>query len=336
VTSPTSKTSGQNPLARLVGYAVVIASLVGLFLAGSFAVQEWTRPHRTLQIHFPEIATLSEGDPVVQAGVSVGKVISIRLPSSAGVVSKNPGAVHHTDREAVVTIELDHLRPMPEDTRFVNFSHSMMGARKVWVVLGSSTRALDESRIQEGVYRPGIAETMHRVDSLVVVIARIRVETERLLTEENPLRSPLAAARVLDSATGALGRLTDRIESARAALEAGLTGFSSAARNASRSTRAAEPSVNRALLEAREMIRTVEGIQKNLVAVMTRVEKITALAGDTTGTGRLLGSRKAYEDLEKSVRLLEKAAEVLTKDGLTDSMKVLPRMIRRVEVKAGG
>jgi len=310
-----STSSPSHPFARPVGYAIVLAALVGLFVAGAFLMREATRAPHTIRIHFPEISTLAEGDPVVQGGVPVGKVTSIRLPP------EDSG-----NREALVEVELFTDHPLAADARFVNFSHSLMGARKVWIQPGTSSLPLDESRVQEGIFAPGISETMHKVDSLVVIIARLRQETERLLTEDNPLRSPVAAARRLDTAAQALDRLTGRLESARAALDAGIAGFSAAARDARLGARAAEPPLNQALVQSREWIQTVEAVEKNLDSVLTRVEKITALANDTTHAGKLLNSRVAYDQLEQSVRLLEQVSKILEKDGLTDSMKIRPRL----------
>ena len=310
--------SPHHPLARPIGYALVAAVLVGLFLAGAFLTHEITRSPRIIRVHFPEIATLGEGDPVVQGGVPVGKVTSIRLP-----------AEDSPDRDALVEIELFHHRPLAQDATFLNFSHSLMGARKVWIVPGRSPLPLDESRIQEGLYQPGLAETLHRVDSLVFLIARLRAETDRLLTEDNPLKSPLAAARRLDSAAMRLDQITGRLESARAALEAGLTGFSSAANQIRQGVRAAEPPLHASLQNARQLLTAVESVQKNLDSLLVRVEKITAMAGDSTGAGKLLNTSVAYDQLEQSVRLLEKTARFMTKEGLADSVKIKPRLRSR-------
>ena len=126
-----------HPLARPVGYVLVLAVLIGFILAAAFLFHEVTRSPRIIRVHFPEIATLGEGDPVVQGGVPVGKVVSIRLPPP-----------HSPSHDAMVEIELFHHRPLAADARFLNFSHSLMGARKVWIVPGISPLPLDESRFR--------------------------------------------------------------------------------------------------------------------------------------------------------------------------------------------
>jgi ABC-type transporter Mla subunit MlaD len=288
--------------------------LIGLVLAAAFLVREVARSPRLIRVHFPEIATLSPGDPVVQGGVQVGAIESIRLDSSGA------------GTDALVTLELFHHRPLARDARFLNFSHSLMGARKVWILAGASPHPLDESKVQKGLFAPGLAETLHKVDSLVVVIARLRDQTERLLTEDNPLRSPVAAARLLDTAAHRLNHLTGRLASARAALLTSLQGLNSAAEQTRRGVRAAEPPARTALLRARDLVDALESVQENLDTLLTRLEKITALAGDSTAAGRLLYEDAAYAKLEKSVRLLEKTARLMEKDGLADSIKIRPKL----------
>jgi hypothetical protein len=70
----------------------------------------------------------------------------------------------------------------------------------------------------------------------------------------------------------------------------------------------------------------LESVQENLDTLLTRLEKTAALAGDSTAAGRLLYDDAAYAKLEKSVRLLEKTARLMKKDGLADSVKIRPRV----------
>jgi ABC-type transporter Mla subunit MlaD len=309
--------SSPHPLARPVGYAAVLAVLLFTGLAAAFLVREAAREPRVIRVHFSEIATLGEGDPVVQGGVPVGAVRSIRLaPLPSGAT------------DAVVEIELFHHRFVARDARFLNFSHSLMGARKVWLLPGASTVPLDESALQPGVFAPGLAETLHKVDSLVPVIVRLRDQAERLLTEDNPLRSPVAAARRLEAAVLALDRVAASLDTARAALEPALRGFSSAGQRTGRNVRAAEPPLQAALLEGQKLLAAVESVQRNLDTVLTRVEKAGALAGDSAGMGRLLHDGSAYDKLEQSVRVLERVARLMERDGL-DSLKIKPRLRTR-------
>lgn len=325
-----------HPLARPIGYAIVLAALVGLAFAAVFLVREATRSPRLIQVRFPEIATLSPGDPVVQGGVQVGAIKSIRLEASDPESVDGPDtrdASTSSMTRALVTLELFHHRPLAQDARFLNFSHSLMGARKVWILPGADTKEgappLDESRVQEGLFAPGLAETLHKVDSLVTAIARLRDQAERLLTEDNPLRSPVAAARLLDTAALRLNHLTGRLASARAALVTGLQGLNAAAEQSRRGVRAAEPRARAALLRARDLVDALKSVQGNLDTLLFRLEKTAALAADSTAAGRLLNDDAAYAKLEKSVRLLEGVAGLLREDGLGDSLKIRPRVRTR-------
>jgi hypothetical protein len=129
------------------------------------------------------------------------------------------------------------------------------------------------------------------------------------------------AARQLD-------RLVVRLEAARAALRSGLRELTSAANGTRRAVRAAEPGARDALLRARDLVRAVESTQRHLDTLLTRLEKTAALAGDSTPVGRLLNEDATYANLEKSVRVLERVAALMEKDGLGDSLKIRPRFRR--------
>jgi ABC-type transporter Mla subunit MlaD len=302
-------------IARLLGYAILGGALVAAVMFAAFVVSEIARPDRIVRVEFPEIATLSEGDPVVENGVEVGKVRSIRLAP--------PPA------RARVELELFHHRPLSRDTRFVNFSHSLMGARKVWVVPGSlnpSRDPLDESGVQAGLFAPGLAETLHKVDSLTLRVAGLRAETERLLTGDNPVLAPLEAQRRLEAAARSFDALAAKLGDAQASLGSGLGRLQSFARTLDRDAREAGPRLDTAFARADLLLGSVRRVQNDLDTALARAAALAAMARDSAGAGRLLHDDAAYVRLRQSVRLLEQATRLLQKDGLGDSVKIKPRL----------
>src|SRR5690606_34701762 len=105
-----------------------------------------------------------------------------------------------------VELELFRHDPLPADTRFVNAAYSLMGARTVWLMRGTSDQPLDESRVQDGAFVPGVPETLHAVSALTARIARLRREAE---DAGNP-----------EGAAGRLAAVLPALEQARATLAA--------------------------------------------------------------------------------------------------------------------
>lgn len=308
--------SSRVAIARLLGYAILACAAVGVMLLASFVIGEIVRPDRVVRVEFPEIATLAEGDPVVENGVEVGKVRNIRLAPPPLLKNQGP----------LVEIELFHHRPLPRDTRFVNFSHSLMGARKVWVVPGKSPEPLDEKATQPGVFTPGLAETLHKVDSLTARVVALRAETERLLTGGNPVLAPLEAQQRLEAAARGFDALSARLAEAQASLGSGLGQLRSFARAVDAGTAEAGPRLDTAFERADLLLGAVRRVQDDLDTALARAAALAALAGDSAGAGRLLHDDAAYRRLRQSVRLLEQATKLLQKDGLGDSVKIKPRL----------
>lgn len=303
--SPDSRTT-----ARILGYSLVLAVILLLFFLASFFLREAFHTGRTIRVHFPEIATLSAGDPVVEAGVTVGTVHDITLE----------------DGIPVAELRLFHHGFLPDDTRFVNFSHSLMGARKVWILPGLSTRPLDESALQPGDFAPGLPETLHKVRALVEKVRYLQQEVDRFQDAGDSLSGALALNRNLEETLRILASLSSSLENAAAALQSGLAAATSAGDRVSSGLRAAGPVLDSAYEDAVHALARLEAGATRLAGGLAVTESLLAAAGDTTGAASALSSQALYENLLKSVDVLDKTTRVLRLEGLGDDMKIKPRL----------
>lgn len=297
-------------LARWVGYAVisgvlgVVVAVLGLSLGAKAKTTE-------VLVRFPELATLREGDAVVENGVSVGEVEAIAL----------------SEGRPVVTLRLHHHRTLAADTRFLNLSHSLMGARKVWLVPGTSPAALDPAELHEGEFVPGLPETLHKVDSLVSVVARLRATTDTLIVAGG------AGAALLGPLEGALAGLDDlsaRLDEGARALRTGLNTVDHAARRAAAlttSARAGEPSLDTAHARSRALLASAARAETTLAAALDALEGRLAALADTSrmGAGRLLNDRALYDSLTRGLNTLKDLTHMLKRGGLGDDIKIKPR-----------
>lgn len=300
--------------ARLLGYAVFLGGLLLVFFLAAFLLREAVHTGRTVRVRFPEISTLSEGDPVVQRGVTVGRVRRIGLEDALG------------KKEAVVELQLFTHAFLGEDTRFVNFSHSLMGARKVRVLPGTSTKPLDESALQAGIFAPGLSEALHKVRALTERVARLRGEADRLLADSGAAFAPVLLQRRTQEALDALDKLTTSLEKGAATLGRGLAGATRAGDHVRAGIRDAEPGLNATRRRIDSLLVSFAGVEAELSAALGATERLAAAANDSTLAGKLLGDRAAYDGLVRLVETLTETAKLLREDGLGDEMKIKPRL----------
>lgn len=300
--------------ARLTGYAVVLLVLGSLVGLGAFMRRDAVRGPLIL-VHFPELATLSAGDPVVEQGVTIGAVEHIILK----------------DGQAVATLRFHHHRTFSADTRFLNLSHSLMGARKVWVIPGTSPEPLDAASVQRGAFAPGLPETLHRVHELVEKITVLRTAADSLLGTEGLAR----LMGPLDAAHASLEAIAHSVEKGTAAVRAGLEGVTASAQAATRiaaTLRTASPAAAQALGRADTLLAAAVRTETTLATALTSLETLVTTLSDTTtgpwGAGRLVNDRALYDSLLTAVRALDQTTRALKAGGLDDEFRIKPRLIK--------
>ncbi len=304
---------------RLLGYSIVLGGTLLVFFLAAFFLREALHTGRTVQVRFPEISTLSAGDPVSERGVTIGRVRRIALENGTGM---NNGS-------AVAEIQLFHHDFIESDARFVNFSHSLMGARMVVVLPGTSTLALDESAVQTGYFAPGLAEVLHKVRSLTERVEQLRAQTDRILADSAYVRgslAPLFSQRRLEETLRKLHALSATLETAAASLGKNLNAAAAAGDQVRTGLRTAEPGLDRARRNIQSSLTSVLEMEARLGDAVTAAERIAAAANDSTGVGKLLGDRALYDTLVGLVENLTKVSHFLREDGLGDSMKIKPRL----------
>jgi ABC-type transporter Mla subunit MlaD len=303
--SPDSRTT-----ARILGYSLILGVILLLIFLAAFFFREAVHTDRTIRVHFPEIATLSAGDPVVEAGVTVGVIRSITLENGVPIAN----------------LRLFHHRFLSSDSRFVNFSHSLMGARKVWILPGSSPLPLNDSAVQAGLFAPGLPETLHKVQALVDRVRQLRQAMDRLQDTGSTLSGALAVNRRLDDALQALGVLSITLDSAGTWLQSGLATIVKAGDQVSALLGTADSGLDSAHARVENLRVRYEAASAQLAGVLATTETLLATSGDSTRAGSLLTDQSVYESLLQSVVVLEKTTRLLRRDGLGDDMKIKPRL----------
>lgn len=291
-------------LARRLGYAVTLSSLLAITAVLGFLAWDYARGPLIATVRFSEVGTLMEGDPVELRGVPVGRVRQVRKGK----------------REALVELEIFRRLDLAADSRFINFNHSLMGARMVLLAEGRGADRLDFGAVQEGVFEPGIAESIHQVEKLLGV-ARDYAALGRSLREGGEGR-PSAQAFMEESVYPLLegySRLADKLGETLEKSEAELVRYERTAAEARILTRTSASLLEDRTRRGAELALRLSLLLEGADTLITKTEGLLARAADTASLSHaLLTRRETYENLVALTKSLEKVVSVLRQEGVQD------------------
>ncbi len=143
---------------RKTGFITCFILLSVLMAVSYLMVRDVVKGPHLLKVRFDNVGTLIPQEPVSYTGVNVGEVAKIEYQRDA----------------ALVTLEFYNRLDLPQDSRIINYNHSMMGARMIFIEKGSSQVNMDFTKPQRGIFEPGIAEMLHKADSLPIFVKNYR------------------------------------------------------------------------------------------------------------------------------------------------------------------
>jgi len=163
---------------RQIGYTTLAAIVLACAVLAVQMYRKNAEGVQIAQVLFPEVGALQPQDAVVERGVRIGKVHSIRYSTEHG--------------QAVVSVEFDTPLKFRQGTQFINTNYSLMGQRLVTIIPSSKGDLLDLHHPQQGVFEPGIAEAMHLMEFVVHTVDTLK-EAVRLLASGDKDNAPLTA-----------------------------------------------------------------------------------------------------------------------------------------------
>lgn len=291
--------------ARLAGYTLALLCLAAL-MTGIALLRDGSLFNRTLlKVTFSSVGTLMEDDPVTSRGVEVGRV--------AGIHSGPDG-------NPLVTLEFYKRVQLPEDSRFINFNHSLFGARMVVLVEGNSARPMDFKEVQAGTFVNGVTESIHLVDRLLQTMVEYQGLTTRLGTgtDSAPSFQQLLETRIypvlddFDSFAVRLQAMEQRASSdlERLALASGRVRAFSAAMAVGTDT---------LVTTANRTVARLAGLTAQSLIILNGLEKMMLAAQDTNGIpGRILAQRDLYERTLTMSHALHDLVRSVKEKGLRD------------------
>lgn len=292
--------------ARITGYAAAFALLLGGLALIAGMREGLLFPHYRIQVRFASIGTLMEDDPVKLRGVTVGRVASIR--SVGG--------------EAVATLEFFRRAPIPADSRFINYNHSLFGARMVLLVPGDSPAPMDPDAIQQGIFSPGVSETIHRVEELLHVMTEYKRLSLRLESgTDSALSVQAVLARRVYPVLERFGVLVKEMDSLQTEATEQLDRLASASAGMDRLGRDLSAQSDTLVFRADRALTRLALLTSQAAETLAGLEALAAAGQDTTRyPGRALMRRDLYDRALALTHALEDMLKLLRDDGLTDAI----------------
>ncbi|MFC1585901.1 MlaD family protein [Fibrobacterota bacterium] len=160
-----------NSIYRKTGFITWFSVLLAIIAVCFILALDVMKGPNLLKVSFPNVGTLILQEPVSMDGVQIGEVAAIEYTTVA-----NPDYPEASDdstiENALVTLELYKRQKLPEDSRIVNFNHSLMGARMIFIQRGESGKNMDVSKIQRGYFDEGVAEMLHKAEELLNLVRK--------------------------------------------------------------------------------------------------------------------------------------------------------------------
>jgi phospholipid/cholesterol/gamma-HCH transport system substrate-binding protein len=292
--------------ARLAGYSVALALLLGLLWIVSLLREGVLFPHNRVKVAFPAVGTLMEDDPVKLQGVQVGRVASIEAGDGA----------------SIAVLEFFHRTPVPKGSRFINYNYSLFGARMVILIPGSSREAIDPKQVQQGDFSTGVAETIHRVEDLLVTVLEYKKLSSRL---EKGSDTSLSIQQLLTTKVYPVleefGNLTRDLETLQNEAGAQLDQLAAASDHVNGFGRNLSAQSDTLVLRANRTLAQLATLTAQATLVLKGLEEIVVACEDTTkGPNKFLVRREMYDQALSLTHALQDLLKVAKTEGLTDAI----------------
>ncbi|MEO7424710.1 MAG: MlaD family protein [Fibrobacteria bacterium] len=297
---------------RLAGYSVALALLAGMLWVVSMLREGLLFPHNRVKVAFPAIGTLMEDDPIKLQGVQVGRVDGIETDSG----------------RSVAVLEFFHRTPITQGSHFINYNYSLFGARMIILVPGTSREPIDPDQIQLGEFSTGVAETIHKVEDLLLTVVEYKKLSSRL---EMGSDTALSIQQLLNSKVYPVleefGAFTRDLETLQTQASARLDQLASATDHVNGFGRDLQAQSDTLVLRANRTLARLVILTAQATAIMKSLEEIAIACQDTSkGASRFLVQRELYDKALSLTHALQDLLKVADKDGLTDIIHFWPNV----------
>jgi phospholipid/cholesterol/gamma-HCH transport system substrate-binding protein len=289
-----------------VGIVVFLA--IALLFTGVIWVKGYRfgQKFKSVMISFPDVGALRSGDQLAVSGVAVGKVKTIELVSG----------------KVVVTCSIDQTIFLGQDARFSVKNIGLMGERFVAVDAGTSSVALDLTKVHDGRFDTGIPEVMGMMGDMVSEVRQMVNLIGNTVASEGSLGEFQATISQLHDLSVKLNEVVDDsrdgLKRSLAAVERASTSLDQLVKN---NRERADSAVADFADASDKLNRLTGGLDTLALSLREFADKLNSEEGSL---GLLASDRSLYDDVKKAVR------EV---DNLVVDIKTNPKKYLSVEFK---
>ncbi len=265
----------------LAGAAVLIAAI---WLAKGY---RFGQEFYSVSVMFPEVGSLSTGDPVSVSGVNKGKVQNIKL-YKGGVL---------------VTLELSQEVKLKQDATFTIKNLGLMGERFVSIKTGSSETPLDLAQPAKGVTEAGIPEVMGTMGQ---VIQQLNQLVEKL---DQTIASPATLdkfSQTINDLQSLSARLDSATEYNAPKIDRTIDNFASLSQTLKSGVERNEKYVDTAVQNIDVASRRLVKLTDDMEEASKRFNSFATDLDESQGSLRLLlEDRRLYDDLRRAALNLD-------------------------------
>jgi ABC-type transporter Mla subunit MlaD len=284
------------------GYLVIASLLAGSLILLYIIFDKHRHTKHTFEIVFEDVGTLQPDDPVVMKGLPIGRVVSIRQEA----------------KSAKVIIEFHEPQYLFESTQYINENYSLMGAR--WLRIHHPDRSkilADTIQQASGIFEPGIAEAMHKIEEMVGQVSRIKeIATAYALGTDSQKSIIAMFNQSLEGTTEALRRLTFGLqENTPGVLEIASEGYF-ATTQALKLTDSTRQYLSNVLAASNQ---STHQLQNQILQYLSQIQQMLALLDQLKGTEiytALMQNSEIMESMAKNIQSLEAIVKIIGLDGL--------------------
>lgn len=257
----------------MVVIAAVIILIYGIIWVKGY---QFAVGHYEYTALFPQVGTLSIGDPVAVLGVNKGEVKAIKL----------------VDDKVSVTVSLASGVRLKEDASMAVMNVGLMGERFVEVNPGKSDQPLNLKQPLTGTYDTGIPEVMGMMGDVLIQVQHLVAVLDGTFGESGKAED---IKRIIDDLRSITGKVNAFVEKNRDTMNETVDDFSQAAGSL------------RAFLDSNsaEMSRTVQNFaeaSEDFKELSAQVHDLTMKISEGRGTlGKVVTDDSLYNDLKETL-----------------------------------
>ncbi len=289
---------------RLVG-ALALSVILVLFALGlRFILKELLNPALIAKVRFEDVGTLRNQSPVIYQGVLVGEVRSI----------------HRENGLALVELEMFQHLDLSSDSKIINFNYSLFGDRLIFINQGIEDSRIDWSLEQEGVFKAGVAETLHKVDSLLQTFQSLnKLATEILVgTESQPSISQIFSRQVLPVFTE-LNSMLGNFSNTEKTLKISLQQSASLSQQIRGMVRIGAKGTEQFLITSDSMLTQSAYLLESLNSSTEKIAvQMQALTDPDNAVNQILLRKELFQSLNQFTLSLNQLLKILKQDGLSE------------------